>query len=178
MSPTSTRGTQQPPTGSTMWDAAQHPRARDGRWVEAAGSEPETRLEQPSLERAAPAAYQSAEIPDGAALTVDEDGDDQVCSCSNSSWSNWWASGLPDGTVSMDAVGRGDDDLTVICPQCGLVFRLGDTDYGTATAPIGRFDTADEHFRAALDHQHRMLFGTPRRTDNRIALTADLEDRP
>ncbi len=148
------------------WNESQHDRAADGTFREMVGSAPEGRLVLETAPAPAPDAYRTV-ATDGGSCTIDDDGFEQYCSCGNGSQSDWWAAGAANGKITMDAVSRAHDDDTIICPSCGRAYRHGDVDWGCSVEPVARFDVTDDTFAQALDQQHRMLFGSPRRPDDR-----------
>jgi len=147
----------------TTWRTDAHPRDQRGRWTETSGRTPERTLPAVApTPSAGTAVYRRAPIPPCSAIFVDDEGEDQTCSCGNSTRSGWWAAGDATGTPSLDAVGSADCNTTIICPHCGLVFRMGDTELGKSTPPIARFDITDDAFSDALEQQHWQMFGGPR----------------
>lgn len=99
-------------------------------------------------------------VPVDGRAVVDEDGEDQVCECGNSSWTEGWAQADRFGRLTFAAAGSSDPAEFAVCPVCGRVYPNGELFEGAAVA-VARYDVASGVFVAALAQYNRDAYGAP-----------------
>ena len=96
---------------------------------------------------------------DGVAV-VDEDGEDQVCACGNSSLTEDWRHADRWGRLSFESSGSSDPAEFAVCPVCGRVYSNALLFVSLVVPAVARYDVQDAAFAAALALYDRQAYGS------------------